>query len=1152
MLKRYICFLLVSTALICLLGFLQSIAQVSEDDLTKPMSLPEKVSDEPETKTEEKLTEKTEPEDSSEKQEEGQTEIEEVVQPVFPIVPRRFGFDFFIGARNRILSIERAFATKSKEVISSSEVKDAISGFVGPLDMMGANVAATVPSKYILGPGDTITVYTWSQMSELQTISLAVDSEGKVIIPTAGMLVVRGMTLAQFQDAAQGMLERVTYKGLKLVAALDKLRSIQIFITGEVFRPGSYAISAVATLFNALYLCGGPGDYGSLRNIKLLRNNETITVDFYKFLMDGDSSQDFSLEGGDTIFIPQVGRLAAISGEVRRPTEYELKDSENLMELLSLAGGIRPSGFLQRIQIDSVEPGKERILVDVDLSGEKRPEVPVFDGDMVTVFSIPSDRMNTVTVEGQIKMPGTYQLKSGMTVTDLVLAAQWVPGEAYMERADLFRLNPDKKTTKLIPIDLSKALSGDSVNNVKLEQWDKLVIYSKWDIQWLAERIVKIQGAVQKPGSYARSDGMTLGDLLIQAGGALPNAYHDRAFLLRLNEKLETAISIPVSLKGSDNKTELKDGDVLLVYTHDEAEWKPKREVTIEGAVQKPNVYARVDGMKVSELIQMAGGLTPDAYLDRSLLLRMDERQRITQGFFISPKLALQNDPKNNLELRDGDKFKVYTYQEAKWESRREVIITGAIKNPGVYERVDGMMVLDLVQRAGGTLPNAYLERVNVQRFRPDHETYVVIPVNLSKVLSGDKDANILLQDEDMITVYTLREADYKPKNIVTIYGAVQRPDIYTRTEGMRFSDLLFISGGALKGTHEVAELARVADNGEILIKTVDIKALGAGDLSQDILLENEDVISVRRQGEFPEAMPTVTIGGEVKYPGSYVLKRNERLGDLIKRAGGLTDNAHPEASIIRRNIDYMILSEQKKDIDQVKKVIEDLNQRQYQREAARSLLTEQKREKTEEANTKENSSEIPLLGASGLSETDETSFALSIPGQIQSAVSSVENITELQYTLVTPARKISTLAPSDRLVLDLRKAIDTPGSVNDIILKDGDDIMIPPKPDSISVTGAVFKQLAHVYVKDMKINDYIRMAGGYSIDADKESVYVVKAEGVVVKGEKTKLSPGDVIVVPTKVMVEKVADRWGQVIGVIRFVAITLATVYTIKLIFQ
>jgi len=1067
-------------------------------------------------------------------------------------IPARFGYDFFTGARNRILKLEESLTEATVETPTSSAIRDALSGFVGPIDMMSANVAATVPSKYILGPGDRLTIYYWSdvEVMELQTASLVVDDKGEVIIPKVRKIVVRGMTLAQFQETAREEMARVISKNLKLVATLDRLRSIQIFITGETFRPGSYAVSAVTTMFNALYMCGGPNNNGSLRDIRLLRNNETKIVDFYRFLMDGDSSQDFSLEAGDTIFISRVGRTATISGEIRRPARYELKEGENLLELISLASGIWPSGFLQRVQMDSVDPGKKRIVLDVDVSSPDQPNPHIFDGDTVTVFSIPSERMNTVTLEGKVGMPGVYQLKEGMKVSDLIQAAQGPLGEVYMDRADLFRLNLDKKTTKLIPINLSKALAGDSGDNINLRQWDKLVVYSKWDVKWIADRVVSIHGAVRRPGVYERSDGMTTNDLLIQAGGVLPEAYLDRALMLRLDERGEMTNSIPVDLKNSENGLELKDGDTLLVYTYQEARWEPKREVTIEGAVQNPAVFPRVNDMKVSDLIQRAGGLLPEAYPDGALLLRLDQRRRITQGFFISSKLALQDDPKNNLELRDGDRLIIYTYQQAVWEPKREVTVAGAVQNAGVFERVDGMRVSDLLRRVGGVLPNAYLERADIKRFLPNHETFMTVPVNLTSALSGDKTADVLLEDEDLLTVYTLREAQYKPKNIVTIYGAVQRPDIYTKIVGMKLSDLLFVAGGLLPGVYKNAEIARIGDDGRPRILTVDVQAL-----TEDVLLEDEDVVSISRQREFLDALRIVTVKGEVNRPGSYVLKYNERLSDLIKRAGGLTDIAYPKSSVITRKTEYLILDEQKKDLQLVQKGIEVLNQQEYQREVAKTQLLIRERavpatevipggSVTSAAST---GTSIPI--AETTKEAAGIGAAAIIPEQVQAAVAGIEEIARSQYMMVTPARKIDLLIP-DRLVLDLTEAIERPGSANDTILKDGDIIMIPPKPDSISILGAVTKPLSYVYIKGKKLEDYIEFAGGYSTDADRDATYVIKAEGIILKGGKVRLSPGDIIVVPSKVMIQKVTDRWGQVIGIIKYTVTTLTMVYIIKLI--
>ncbi|MBD3184326.1 hypothetical protein GF312_18730 [Candidatus Poribacteria bacterium] len=1188
--------------------------------------------------------------------EEAERKVGNITRITKDVELNRFGYEYFEAARNRIRNMEAALAGESIEdtieeteegtetreeseeeetrvprtrkptEFLSTDVKDAISGFVGPVDMINSNVTATIPAKYVLSPGDKIMVSYWSDVIEIQTMELAVGPTGEVIIPQFGNLVARGMTLTQFQQTIKDILNQF-YKNVTVIAQLESLRSIQISIAGEAFRPGGYAISNVTTLFNALYLCGGPSDYGSLRNIKLLRNGESKEVDFYKFLMNGDSSQDYTLNAGDTIFIAPIGKTAHVTGEVKRPAIYEMKDDENLLELLSLAGGMRPSGLLQRVRIDSVEPGKQRILVDVNLSDSEQENPVVFDGDIVTVFSIPMERMNTVTIEGKVRMPGIYQLKEGMTVSDLINVAQGLLGEAYLERADILRLNSDKTTTRLIPVNLSKALAGDIVDNVTLKQWDKLIIYSKWEVQWNGDRMVTVRGAVQNPDIYDRHDGMTVADLLMQAGGLLPEAYQERAWLMRMDENGEMTKSIPLNLKGYEKEVELKDGDLLIVYSIQEAIWRPAREVNIFGGIQNPGNYPRTDGMKIADLIHLAGGMLPSAYPERALLLRLDERQQVTNGIFIKPKLALRDDPSNNLELKDGDRLRIYTYQEARWEPYRKVTIVGAVHRPGdipiinkprevpdvtrqgeanlstriqeeeeeeeeegpavialpdqvqgegvespfltpqgragreqeedtepnmgsVFERTDGMRISDLIKRAGGLLPNAYLERADLKRFRSNYETFVTIPVNLRKAMSGNPAEDILLQDEDMLTVYTIREAQYKPDNIVIMYGAVQRPDIYTRTEGMRLSDLLFISGGVIPGALDYAEITRIDEEGKTKVINVDLNSISAGDESLDPVLHDEDVVSIRKDNEFLDTLPTVTIAGEVKYPGSYALKRNERLSDLIKRAGGLTDRAYPEASVITRSIDYLALEEQRKSVDQVRGLLENLSEQEYWREVAKGWLIEQRRVGETEVGEAVPQPSIPPIAGFGSVASDAIS---QIPEQTESAISGIEGITQPQLTMVTPARSIESYLPPGRLIVNLQDAINHPGKKDDIILENGDEIVVPPMLNIISVTGAVIQPGSYVYVESIKTRkpkDYIEMAGGFSRDADMEAVYVVKANGMVVREDKASLSPGDIIVVPTKIMVQKITDRWGQVITAVKFTVTTLALVVTIKLI--
>ncbi len=1058
----------------------------------------------------------------------------------YPFALRRFGFDFFESAKKRILKIEenKQFIYDQEKIVQ----KDAISGFVGPLDMINANVQDSVPDKYTLGPGDKINITYWTDIIDPKTELLTVNEKGEVTIEKLGKMVVRGMTLPQFEEAVKAGLSRVAYKNIQLIATLDELRSIQIFITGEVFRPGSYAVSAVTTLMNALYMCGGPNENGSLRDIKLIRKNETRSIDFYKFLMKGDSSQDYSLESGDTIMIPIVGKTITISGEVKRPAIYELKPDENLKELIAIAGNIRPTGYAQRIRIDSVDPSRKRVIIDVDVTDPDQADSKLFDGDTVTVFSIPAEKMNIVNIEGKIRMPGTYQLKDGMKVSDLIRSAQGLLEEAYMERADLIRLNPDKKTTSLITVDLSKALSG--IEDITLNQWDKLIVYSKWDIKWIADRVVDIHGAVQRPGSYERSDGMRIFDLLIKSGGVLPNAYLDRALLFRRDNTNRITRSIAINLdlainKDTNNNIELKDGDILLVYTIQEARWEPKREVLISGAVQNPGNFIRTDGMKISDLIKSAGGTLPNAYLDRAFLLRLDERQRTTIGFSINLKLAMQNDSDNDLELKDGDELIVYTYEQARWEPKKQVTISGAVQKPSIYQKTDGMRVSDLIFRAGGVLPNAYLDRANIERFISSEGRYIIIPVNLAKSLAGDESFNLLLEDEDILKVFTLEEVEYRPDNIVTIYGAVQRPDKYTRYNNMRLSDLLFISGGLLPGASKIAEISRINELGVGISISVNVTNLLKGDVSDDPELKDGDIIFIRRDKDFLDSLKTVKLLGEVRYPGTYTIKNDERISELIKRAGGITNRAYLEAAVVTRRVENLVMEEQEKSLRQVNSMFEELAEQDYKREYAQAWLQHNSRF----INTRSNQPSPSIAGII----TESTGIeALSEASQ---TMTDLQEIRQFQYTIVTPARKIKSLLPSGRLLIDVNKAISIPGSKDDIILEDGDTILIPTISPIVTVSGAVVQPSSLTYIKGKSLKHYIADAGGYTTDADIKSVYVIKANGKVVKGEHAKLAPGDIIVVPTKIVVQKITDRWGQFFSVIRFSIGAIVTLYMVRI---
>ena len=539
---------------------------------------------------------------------------------------KRYGFDLFTASRRRILYLEDAL---SKGELPPALSKDAISSFVGPLDMLSAAVNASVPLRYALSPGDEITLYYWGDLIELTTVKLKLDAGGEVAIPQAGKIVARGMSLPQFQKAVQDHLQRVMSKTVKLVAALDRLQSIQIAITGEAFRPGNYAVSSITTLFNALHACGGASERGSLRNIKLLRGNKTITVDFYDYLMRGDDRADLALQAGDTIFIGMTGKLAAITGEVMRPAVYELKKEETLKDLLSMAHGIRPSGLTSKVQIQSVVPHRERVVVDVDLSrNAPTADREIQDGDIVTVEPIVPGISRVVTLEGAVTLPGVYELKKDMRIGDLFTGDNVLKGDAHRERVDIIRLDRDGRTTTAIPVDLNKALTNDVQSNIALEPLDRIVVYSKWDIKYYPARIVSIQGSVNRPGSYPRTEGMRMRDLLLMAGGLVPGSLKEvQVAKARYHAELKP-ISVNMDLLEQGDESQnllLDDEDVVLVRTEADYFNRPQW-VTIGGEVKYPGSYPLLrKDYRLSDLLQQAGGLTRMANAKGTVFLRKRE-----------------------------------------------------------------------------------------------------------------------------------------------------------------------------------------------------------------------------------------------------------------------------------------------------------------------------------------------------------------------------------------------------------------------------------------------------------------------------------------------------------------------------------------------
>lgn len=494
-----------------------------------------------------------------------------------------------------------------------------------------------VPTSYIIGPGDEIIISLWGE-TQLE-YNLEVSKDGNIFIPNAGLVNVNGLSLSALRKKIFNVLSK-TYSSLissegseaktNLYVSTGNLRSVKVFVLGEVRKPGAYTLPSLSTSFTSLYFAGGPTLDGTLRNIKVLRDGETISViDLYDYLISGDKSKDVKLKDEDIIFVPPVGERAAITGEVFRPAVYELKENETLKDLLKYSGGLNFNAYFQRVHIERIIPFEQRKefennILDIDLNFSAVDEMRnsnygLDDGDIVSILAIDSLFENRVKISGAVGKPGIYELSNNlMTVRDLIYNADSLNPDAFREKAILIRTLPSEKK-EIFSFNVDKALNGNPEDNIILKNRDEVKVYSK--IKFFPARTVEILGAVENPGTYTRYENMTLTDLIILAGGLTDSATTSNIEIARMDTSDETTFARKyiVSLKKDywntvpENDFLLDDYDRVLIK-RDPAKIFNKT-ITIAGEVQFPGKYTLLkEDEKVYDVIKRAGGFKKTAY----------------------------------------------------------------------------------------------------------------------------------------------------------------------------------------------------------------------------------------------------------------------------------------------------------------------------------------------------------------------------------------------------------------------------------------------------------------------------------------------------------------------------------------------------------
>ncbi|RVT75838.1 sugar transporter [Flavobacterium sufflavum] len=511
---------------------------------------------------------------------------------------------------------------RKQEKISNTKVKDTENALVfgselfdNPTLNFEPDLKLATPVNYVLGPGDELQISVYG-VQEFNA-SIPVSVEGKISIQYVGQIAVSGMTIEaatqKIRNAIAGVYSTVRSGQSQVGISLSRIRTIKVTLIGSK-QPGNYSVSSLATVYNALFLGGGPAKNGSYRNIELLRNNKVYrTIDLYRFLVKGDQSDNVGLKDNDVIRIPAYTQRVSVEGEVKRPGIFEMKKGETFADLLSFASGFNELAYTASVNVMQ-KTAKEFKVKDIYTS-EYASYKPL-SGDVFRVSKILNRFENRIKIDGAVFRPNTYSYYEGMRISDLVSKADGLKEDAYTKRARIIRLKADL-TTEIVNVNLEKALKNDAEANIVLHKEDVVTVYSVLDFK--EEYKVTIDGEIKKPGNYDYQQNLTLNDLLIQAGG-LTGSASKRVEIARMiqsdeiNDKNQDKAQLFNLEITADNNEQVKNFALEpfdVVNIRRMAVYEKPEMVTVTGAVPYAGKYVLVTKRdKVYDLIQRAGGLT--------------------------------------------------------------------------------------------------------------------------------------------------------------------------------------------------------------------------------------------------------------------------------------------------------------------------------------------------------------------------------------------------------------------------------------------------------------------------------------------------------------------------------------------------------------
>jgi protein involved in polysaccharide export with SLBB domain len=716
---------------------------------------------------------------------------------------------------------------------------------------------------YVVGPGDGLTITLTGGIS--QRLQRVVDREGRVTLPEVGGVEVSGRSLGDVQHLVQTVL-RGQFRGVDADVSLSRIRTVRVYVTGDVERPGAYDVSSLSTPLNAFYIAGGPTSGGSLRILRHYRGKQLIQeVDVYDLLLHGVRGDVQRLQAGDTIQVPPLKGQVTIEGMVRRPAVYELNGEKGLAEVLELAGGVLPSGTLRHVDVERVESHEGRTMLRLDIPetnsdasvNKTLEDFVVQDGDKIKITPILPYADKTVYLDGHVSRPGKFAYTDGMKVTDLIKSYKDLLPEPSISHAEIIRLSQPDFAPEVLTFNLGDALAGKGQDLV-LKPFDIVRVFGRFDFE--DPPVITVTGEVRDPGDHLTNGVAHLRDAVYLAGGTTRNALLTDAQVFRTTSdgKLEVInVNLAKALEG-----DAKDNIVLepkdRVFIHRDLNLLDPPTVAVEGEVARPGKYPLGDNMTAAALVRLAGGFKRGAYKEEADLTRYEISQGskvVSDHVTVPIAKAMADEPDADVRLRDGDVLAIR--QLTGWKDVGAMItVTGEVVHPGTYGIQEGERLSSIIQRAGGFRTDAYpygavFEREKVKELQEKNRS-------------------------DLIQTVQTQAADVK--------------NIPEQTQ----DDILAKQAVLQQYQTTLESLQNMPPQGRLVIH-ISSNMQHWANTSADIQVRAGDTLYV------PKKPSVVLVDGSVYNPTAITYKPGKSAGWFLKQAGGPTNVADKKATFVIR-----------------------------------------------------------------------------------------------------------------------------------------------------------------------------------------------------------------------------------------------------------